>query len=240
MPNDYFQLKQFTIHQPNVAMKVGTDSVLLGSWAKVDTSRNIRALDIGTGSGLLAIMLVQRSANIRIDAVEIDRQAFTQAQENVGLCPWSDRIQLYNQSFQDFAEKHTGVYDLIISNPPYFIQSLSSPSRLRTVARHSASLSQEDLLKGVVKVLKPEGIFSVVFPVNEGMLFIQKAEAMGFCCNRKVGVRANPQKGPKRLLLEFSRIKGSHEEAELCIDTGVRHQYSPEYIELTKDFYLKF
>ena len=240
MPNDYFQLKQFTIYQHNVAMKVGTDCILLGAWTKVDASKNSRALDIGAGSGILSIMLAQRSANIFVDGVEIDKQAFLQALENINLCPWADRICLCNNSFQEFARKNKEKYELIISNPPYFIQLLSSPDEQRNMARHSDFLSQEDLLDGVLKVLKPDGIFSVVFPVTEGLSFIQKAERQGLYCNRKTSVKANPQKEAKRLLLQFSMIKTTVEEAVLCIDTGVRHQYSPEYIELTKDFYLNF
>lgn len=240
MPNDYFQLKQFTIYQHNAAMKVGTDSVLLGAWATADTSKNIRALDIGAGSGILSIMLAQRLADATINGIEIDKQAFTQAQENVNRCPWADRIHLHNNTFQDFAEKQIQVYDLAISNPPYFIQSLCSPDEQRNIARHSDSLSQEDLLKGILNVLKPDGIFSVIFPVNEGRSFLQKAEKEGLYCNRRTSVKANPEKEAKRLLLEFSRTKTTVDETELCIDTGVRHQYSPEYVELTKDFYLNF
>ncbi|MDR0659887.1 MAG: methyltransferase [Prevotellaceae bacterium] len=240
MPNDYFQLKQFTIHQCNVAMKVGTDSVILGAWTAVDASKKTQALDIGGGGGILAIMLAQRSTNIYIDGVEIDKSAFIQAQENVNLCPWSDRICLYNEPFQEFAKQHLQAYDLIISNPPYFIQSLTSPDEQRSIARHSNSLNQDDLLKGVLNILKPDGRFAVVFPINEGFLFINKAEEKGLYCNRKTSVKANPKKEAKRLLLELSRTKTAVEETELCIDTGVRHQYSPEYIELTKDFYLKF
>lgn len=240
VPNDYFQLKQFTIHQHNAAMKVGTDSILLGAWTKVDISKNLCALDIGAGSGILSIMLAQRSANIYVDGVEIDKLAFIQAQENVKLCRWANRINLYNESFQGFAAKHKQAYDLIIANPPYFIRSLNSPDEQRNTARHSDSLSQEDLLSGVLNVIKPDGLFSVVFPVNEGFSFIQKAEKEGLYCNRKTSVKANPNKEAKRLLLELSPIKTTVEEAELCIDTGIRHQHSAEYIELTKDFYLKF
>jgi tRNA1Val (adenine37-N6)-methyltransferase len=240
MPNDFFRFKQFTIYQRDVAMKVGTDSVLLGAWATVEASRAIHALDIGVGSGILSMMLAQRSANITVDGVEVDGQAFIQAQENVNRCTWSDRISLYNESFQQLADKHKETYDLIISNPPYFIQSLNSPDEQRNTARHSDSLSQEDLLKGVLNTLKPDGIFSVVFPVNEGLSFIQKAESKGLYCNRKTSVKANPNKEAKRLLLEFSRTKTSINEQELCIDMGIRHEYSPEYIGLTKDFYLNF
>ena len=240
MPNDYFQFKQFTIHQQNAAMKVGTDSVLLGAWTKIDTSKSVRALDIGVGSGILSIMLAQRSTNITVEGVEIDEQAFIQAEENVNRCPWTDRIRLYNTTFQDFAKERLQTYDLIISNPPYFIQSLASPNEQRSLARHSDSLSQEDLLNGVLNTLKPDGILSVIFPINEGLSFIQKAGKMGLYCNRKTSVKANPKKEVKRLLLEFSRIKTAAEEMELCIDTGIRHQHSPEYIELTKDFYLNF
>ena len=240
MSNSYFRFKQFTIYQHNVAMKVGTDSVLLGAWANINEQKEACALDVGAGSGILSIMLAQRFVNISIDGVEVDEQAFRQAQENVDLCPWKDRIRLYNQPFQEFASKHKNLYNLIISNPPYFIQSLASPNRQRNLARHSHALSQDDLLKGVLTALKPDGRFAVVFPTNEGLSFIQKAKKAELFCIRKTSVRANSQKQAKRLLLEFSHTKSKVEEAELCIDTGIRHQYSNEYIGLTKDFYLNF
>lgn len=240
MPNDYFQFKQFTIHQQNVAMKVGTDSVLLGAWTKVEPAKDLRILDVGTGSGILAIMLAQRTIGAWIDGVEVDKQAFMQARENVSLCPWADRICLHNEAFQDFVSKHVQAYDLVISNPPYFIRSLNSPDEKRSIARHSEALNQDDLLKGVLTVMKPDARFSVVLPVSEGLSFIQKAEKEGLYCNRKTSVKANPKKEAKRLLLEFSLVKTATEETELCIDVGIRHQHSPEYIELTKDFYLKF
>ena len=240
MPNDYFQFKQFTIHQSGSAMKVGTDSVLLGAWAKIDPVKELRVLDVGTGSGILAIMLAQRAANLKIDGVEVDKQAFLQAQANVNACPWADRISLYNDTFQSFAAKNQHTFDLIISNPPYFIQSLGSPNQQRSIARHTESLNQEELLQGVLTVMKPNAQFSVILPMVEGIAFIQKAEKSGLYCSRGVSVKPNPQKEPKRLLLEFSFSETSIEETELCIDSGIRHQYSDEYIELTKAFYLRF
>lgn len=240
MPNDYFRFKQFTIYQSGSAMKVGTDSVLFGVWTKIDPIKELRVLDVGTGSGILAIMLAQRAANLKIDGVEVDEQAFLQAQENVNACPWADRITLYNDTFQSFATKNQNTYDLVISNPPYFIQSLGSPNQQRSIARHTDSLSQEELLQGIITVMKPTAHFSVVLPLVEGISFIHKAEKSGLYCTRKISVKPNPQKEPKRLLLEFSYTKTAIEEAELCIDSGIRHQYSREYIELTKEFYLKF
>ena len=238
MPNDYFQFKQFTIYQRGAAMKVGTDSVLLGAWANV--SEKTAILDVGTGSGILAIMLAQRNASACIDAVEIDESSFTQAVENVTRSPWSDRIRLYSQPFQQFVEKSVYMYDLIVSNPPFFNRSLLSPDGRKNLARHTDSLSQEDLLSGTVKLLKPNGVLSVVLPVAEGELFVSKAAEYNLFCHRKTTVKPNPDKPPKRLLLEFSRSRRGMVESELCVEEGVRHAYTAAYVNLTKDFYLNF
>ncbi len=240
MPNDYFQFKQFTIYHHGSAMKVGTDSVLLGAWAGIGRSENLRALDIGTGSGILAIMLAQRFPQLQIDAVEVDEQAYLQAVENVAKCPWSDRIRLHNESFQSFADKHSNGYDLLISNPPYFIQSLESPCEKRSMARHTASLSQEELIAGALKAMRANAVFALVLPVAEGISFIETAEKQGLYCNKRLSVKPDAAKPVKRWLMEFSHTKTAIEESELCIDSGVRHEYSEEYKALTKEFYLKF
>ena len=236
MPNPFFRFKQFTIRQENAAMKVGTDGVLLGAWAEVSGAKTI--LDIGTGTGLIAIMLAQRSQT-KIDAVEIDEASFIQAKENVTRCPWSSRIALYHNSFQGFSSEQNVNYDLIVSNPPYFIKSLKSPQAARNSARHNQELSQDDLVEGVVKLLKNEGIFSAIFPYIEGNIFVAKAAAKGLFCSKRVNVIGKQGTGVKRLLLEFRKQKLPFEESELTIrdkDDG----FTQEYRLLTKDFYLAF
>jgi len=236
MPNPFFRFKQFTVRQEKAAMKVGTDGVLLGVWAEVSTAETI--LDIGTGTGLVAIMLAQRS-KARIDAVEIDPDSSTQAKENVDRCPWRDRINLYNKSFQEYSQEHNGYYDLIVSNPPYFINSLKSQEAARNSARHDEDLPQDDLIEGVVKLLASEGRFSAIFPYVEGNIFVAKAAAKGLYCTKRVNVVGKQGTGVKRLLLEFSKQKLPFEESELTI-RDKNDGFTSEYRLLTKDFYLAF
>ncbi|HOP04611.1 MAG TPA: methyltransferase [Tenuifilaceae bacterium] len=236
MANNFFRFKQFTVRQENAAMKVGTDGVLLGAWA--DTTDANTILDIGTGTGLIAIMLAQRS-QAKIDAVEIDTPSFYQAKDNIAKCPWSNRISLFNISFQDFSKQHRGTYDLIVSNPPYFIKSLKSTETSRNSARHNEELPQDDLVEGVNQLLTNEGTFSAIFPYIEGNIFVAKAAAKGLFCSKRVNVTGKQGTGVKRLLLEFSKRKFPYEESELTI-RNVDDGFTPEYKLLTKDFYLAF
>lgn len=222
-------------------MKVGTDSVLLGAWVDVTSANPTTILDVGTGSGILALMLAQRCPNARIDAVEIDEAAYQQAKDNVLQSSRADRIRVYHQSFQAFSKKHSATYDLIVSNPPYFVSSLPSPNAQRSVARHASSLSQNELIEGTLNLLKPDGRLAVVLPYTEGETFSSTAKAAGLYCARTLPIRPNPSKPVHRLLLEFSLVeKQAIVEKELCIELSERHAYSEEYRELTKDFYLKF
>jgi tRNA1Val (adenine37-N6)-methyltransferase len=239
MPNNYFKFKQFTIHQNASAMKVGTDGVLLGAWANVKGAERI--LDIGTGTGLIAIMLAQRTGNkTLIDAVEIDRLAYQQAVDNIESCTWSNRIEVVNKSFQDFCKNNNVKYDAIVSNPPYFMNGLHAKGESRTKARNADYLPFEDLLEGSRKLLNKEGTFSVVLPIEEGAYFVRLAKLTGFYLKRKCCVLPNPGKLAKRYLLEFSLQECTAVEQELTVENGQRHVYSSEYIELTKEFYLKF
>jgi len=233
-----FTFKQFSIKQEKSAMKVGIDGVMLGAWADVANAENI--LDIGTGTGLIAIMLAQRNSTANIDAVEIDRPAYEQAVENANNCKWKERINVIHNKFQIFAETSQKRYDLIVSNPPYFIASLQSPEIQRTVARHSALLTQDDLLCGINKLLTENGRFCVIFPYIEANVFIAKAAAINIFCNKKANIKPNYEKPVKRILLEFSRTKQKLMETTICIETTERHNYTNEYKMLTKDFYLKF
>lgn len=237
MPNNYFKFKKFTVYQDKCAMKVGTDGVLLGAWANCEGAKKV--LDIGTGTGLVALMLAQRS-NATIDAVEIDREATKQAKENVQKSPWGDRIEIINQSFQEFTKMRDESYDLIVSNPPYFQNAFFAPDEKRTNARHNSNLQLEDLLTGAQKLMNEEGILSMILPYLEGSMFILKASEMGLYCVRQTKVLPKPNREPKRLLLEFMKTKKPLVEQEIIIELNKRHEYSEAYKNLTQDFYLAF
>jgi tRNA1Val (adenine37-N6)-methyltransferase len=237
MPNNYFKFKQFTVFQDKCAMKVGTDGVLLGAWANCNES--IRVLDIGTGTGLISLMTAQRS-NAQIDALEIDAEACDQAKLNILKSPWGNRINVIHKSIQEYTEASDLKYDLIVSNPPYFQNSLFAPDEKRTKARHNSEFEYEDLIKASLKFLNTNGVLSIILPYLEGTMFILQAAESGLFCIRQTNVLPNPGREPKRLLLEFMKIKKPLVEQELIIELNKRHQYSEAYKNLTKDFYLAF
>ena len=155
-----FTFKQFTIHQDACAMKVGTDGVLLGAWCPVEHA--VRVLDIGTGTGLIALMIAQRAPKALIEAVELDEKAAEQARYNVSLTPFDERVKVFTSSIQVFAETNQGVYDVIVCNPPYFVDSLKSPNNSRTQARHTDTLTHDDLLLVANKLLSEQGTLNVI------------------------------------------------------------------------------
>jgi tRNA1Val (adenine37-N6)-methyltransferase len=230
-----FQFKKFSIQQNNSAMKVGTDGVLLGAWS---TIKEGNLLDIGTGTGLISLMLAQRSITSLVDAVEIESNAFKEALDNVQVSSWSDRINAYNCSIQDF--KTNNQYATIISNPPFFINSTKAPKPDRNKARHTDTLTFTDLIDSVLRLLKPDGVFSLILPISESQGFIKLARKKELHLNQECLVKPNPSKLPKRILMEFSFSKTDLITEELTIETETRHQYTKEYISLTKDFYLNF
>jgi len=237
MPNNYFKFKQFTIYQEKCAMKVGTDGVLLGAWATCESVQQV--LDIGTGTGLISLMIAQRS-NAMIDGIEIDTLASKQAKENVQKSPWTDRINIINKSFQDFINYADKKYDLIVSNPPYFQNSLFATDQKRTDARHNSNLELQELLVGAKSLMSSGGTLSIILPYLEGNMFILKASELGLFCVRQTKVLPKPGRDPKRLLLEFMQIKKPLVEQEIIIELNKRHEYSEAYKNLTKDFYLAF
>ncbi|MCG8411025.1 MAG: methyltransferase [Bacteroidales bacterium] len=237
MPNNYFKFKQFTIYQDQCAMKVGTDGVLLGAWANCDYAHKI--LDIGTGTGLIALMLAQRSEAC-IDAIEIDEKACKQAADNALRSPWKDQIEVINESLQDWLKIENLKYDLIVSNPPYFQNSMYATDENRTNARHNSTLDLKYLIRAAQLFLDNEGILSVILPYLEGTMFILQAAEQGLFCVRQTNVLPKPGKEPKRLLLEFSKTKKPLVEQEIIIELNKRHQYSEAYKNLTRDFYLAF
>ncbi len=239
MSNNYFCFKQFAIVQDNTPMKVGTDGVLLGAWCKCQGARRI--LDIGTGTGLIAIMAAQRTSSAQIDAVEMEPSACVDAIENIGNCPWQDRIELYNTTIQDFAADCANCYNLIVSNPPFFSNSLKASDAARSLARHDDSLPVADLFGCSVKLLAPGGILSVIIPVGRLDDFRHEASLHSMDIVRQLRVQPNNTLPCHRVLVEFG-IGGGNQATDEGI-LVIEHEqgcYSPEYVQLTHDFYLKF
>ncbi len=236
MPSNQFQFKKFTILQNRCAMKVGTDGVLLGAWTNTNNTQKI--LDIGTGTGLIALMLAQRSQAI-IDAVEIDQDSAIQARENVENSPWKDRIKIHHAAIQDYENYAQKQYNLIVSNPPFFENASKSSRPARTRARHTDYLSQADLLQITEQLLDSAGRLAVIYPCEEAEKFQKKAENFGLFCHRKLSVQPNQNRPLKRILMEFSPHKLPTQESAIAIESS-RHVYTPEFITLIQDFYLKY
>jgi tRNA1Val (adenine37-N6)-methyltransferase len=216
-------------------MKVGTDGVLLGAWS--DVSHVCNVLDVGTGTGLVALMIAQRSpAVVTVTALEIDADAVSQARENVADSPWKDRVEVIQQDFRTYISD--GKFDLIVSNPPYFVDSLLCPGEQRTIARHNSSLRYDELLEGVVRLLSDKGRFCVIIPMDASDALQKMAVGSGLYPSRQLIVVTRPGKQPKRTLIEFVfNSETVCDRKELLLEEK-RHQYSPGYIELTKEFYL--
>lgn len=234
MPNPSFTFKQFTIFHDRCAMKVGTDGVLLGAWTDLSSSR--RVLDIGTGTGLIALMLAQRCRNAHITAIDIDEDAVDQARGNILSSPWKDRVEAVLQDVRTLPSQP--VYDTIVSNPPYFIHSLKCPDLKRNTARHTDTLEATVLLEKVSGLLVEEGRFSMVFPSEQTEDIIRLASGFGLYPSRHTSVITRPGLPPKRSLMEFRKTESTCTTDELVIELE-RHVYSEDYIALTRDFYLK-
>lgn len=237
MANQEFVFKQFKILQDKCAMKVGTDAVLLGSWVNTISSKTI--LDVGTGTGIIALMLAQKSS-AHIDAIDIDYQAFEQATENINSSNWKERINVHHISLQQFATGNNQKYDLIVSNPPYFVDSSKAFEESRTNARHTDQLAYGELLKGVLNLLNPFGKFYVILPTKEGELFRNLAEENKFYLTKLTRVITRADKPEKRVLMRFEFIHRSFSESSIIIEKDERHSYTDEYKDFTKDYYLGF
>lgn len=233
-----FKFKKFTVAHDEASMKVGTDGVLLGAWANCSATKQI--LDIGTGCGLIALMLAQRTAGSAIiDAIDIHSNSVKIAKENFANSPWSSSLHAFEVAIQDFMNDDK--YDLIVSNPPFFIDAQKAPLQSRSNARHTDTLSQEALLESVGHLLSPNGKLAVILPVDEGELFAALAMGSGLKLTKITEVLPNPDKSPVRLLMEFQfQSQSTMEHDQLIIELDQRHQYSDEYRNLTKEFYLFF
>lgn len=216
-------------------MKVGADGVTLGAWTSVGDAKNI--LDVGCGSGLIALMLAQRSA-AQITAIDVEKDCVSQSRENIERSAWSNRIEVEHVSFQNFALKHTEQFDLIVSNPPFFTDSLKNPSEKRSLARHADSLPHLDLLINAIKLLHDEGRLCLILPIEEGEKLIDQAGKLALFCSKKTILYPNYTRPPKRVLLEFCKKQVECAISKLTIEKERAH-YTEEYESFVRDFYLK-
>ena len=232
-----FRFKQFSIKQDKTAMKVGTDGVLLGSWTPLGNNP-YSILDIGTGTGLVALMLAQRSFAGQIDALEIEENAYEQAVENFEESPWNDRIFCYHAGLDEFTEEIEEEYDIIVCNPPFFEPNNQIKNKARETARFYDILPFEELIESASLLLSDIGIFSVVIPFEEEERFISKADEFGLFPFKITHIKGTPSSKIKRSLIAFSK-----EEKEITSDVLTleieRHRYTPEFTALVQDFYLK-
>lgn len=234
---EVFRFKEFSIQQDRCAMKVGTDGVLLGAWTTVKHKPNA-ILDVGAGTGLIALQMAQRTTAEIIDAIELDENAFEQCVENFEASLWSDRLFCYHAAFQEFFEEVDETYDIIISNPPFFKEGVPSRNPSRDTARQQSSLPFDNLLYGVSKLLSKTGHFAVILPFYLETEFNGIAKNNGLFPIRITRVRGNKSTEIKRSLIEFSLLSSHCEYNELVIELE-RNKYTNDYINLTKDFYLK-
>lgn len=219
-------------------MKIGTDGVLLGAWTTIENNP-YSILDIGTGTGIIALMLAQRSSAQQIDALEIDEKAYEQATDNFENSPWSDRLFCFHAGLDEFVEEPEDKYDLIVCNPPFYTEDYKTNSEQRDLARFADAMPFEELIEAAALLLSENGIFSIIIPFKEEEKFLALSKEFDLYPMKITRVKGTPTTEIKRSLLAFSR----NENLEFTIDELViettRHNYTSEYIALTKDFYLK-
>lgn len=232
-----FRFKEFTVQQDRCAMKIGTDGVLLGAWVPIKESIT-SILDIGTGTGVIALMAAQRSPAEVIDALEIDADAYEQAVENFEESFWGDRLFCYHASFQEFVEEIEDTYDLLISNPPFYVEDYKSSNIKRDIARFEDALPFEHLLIGGARLLSDQGQFALILPYKEEERVLAIAEQVDLFPQKITRVKGTLSSEVKRSLLLLGKEQQNFETDELIIENS-RHEYTDAYINLTKDFYLK-
>jgi tRNA1Val (adenine37-N6)-methyltransferase len=233
-----FAFKKFIVEQNRCAMKIGTDGVLLGAWTPIENNP-FSILDIGTGTGIIALMLAQRSDAEQIDALEIDEDAYEQATENFENSPWNDRLFCFHAGLDEFVEEPEDEYDLIVSNPPFYGEDYKSNNEQRDLARFQDAMPFEDLIEAADLLLSENGIFSVIIPFKEEEKFLALARDYELFPIKITRVKGTPTSKIKRSLLAFNRNEITNFPIDELIIETARHIYTPEYIALTKDFYLK-
>lgn len=243
-----FNFKQFSLRNEIAGLKVGTDGVLLGALADIgrmsvspempegSTGRRLRILDIGTGTGVIALMLAQRCPEAELTGIDIDEHS--PAEENFRNSPWPDRLRFVNKSLADFMDGDPDLFDAIVSNPPYYDDSLPCPDADRSAARHTGSLSYREVITFANDFLSGGGTVSLILPKSEEQRCTRFAASFGLYPYRIWSIKTTPMKSPSRIVVDFSRIKERPEHKELTIQDG--DSYTAEYKELTKEFYLNF
>jgi len=239
MSNTYFRFKQFTIHQDRCAMKVSTDGVVLGALAGLGKGAPKSILEIGVGTGVVSLMLKQRFPECSLLGVELDKDAYLQACENAGSSPWKGRVNFQEISFQEFSGQFLGKFDLIVSNPPYFPNHLQTSDHKRNMALHDVGLSFGDLIKGVVKLLPPEGVFWVILPERQMQDLESIAAFFNLFPSSAYHLRDRPGKNILRIVQEFSFLNKERSIQDLLIKDEVG-EFSKSYRELLSEFLLIF
>jgi len=235
--NKPFKFKQFTVKQDRCAMKIGTDGVLLGAWVPI-SNEVTSVLDIGAGTGVIALMAAQRSNAELIDALEIDEGAYEQAVDNFEASPWGDRLFCYHASFQEFVQEIEDTYDLLISNPPFYAEDYKSANAERDLARFQDALPLDHLIIGAVKLLSEQGKLALIIPFKEEEQLLAIAKQVGLFPEKITRVKGTPTSEVKRSMLLLGFKENDMVINELVIENA-RHQYTEEYSDLTKEFYLK-
>lgn len=238
MSGHTFVFKKFTVFQHDSAHKVGTDAVLIGAWAQVEHAKSI--LDVGTGTGIIALMMAQKSGAV-IDAIDIEQSSYRQACENVKHSAWRERIHVHHVSFQDYVKTCGKKFDIIITNPPYFVDSFKAPDEERSHARHNDTLPFTNLVEGVKTLLQPNGKFYIILPTKEAGDFKTLAEKKGLHLLKRMRVKTKQANDTeKRHMMKFSFNAGTLQDQTMSIEKDVHHDYTDEYKLLTSDFYLYF
>jgi tRNA1Val (adenine37-N6)-methyltransferase len=234
-----FKFKQFEVKQEKSAMKIGTDAVILGGYTKTTTD-TFSILDIGTGTGVIALMLAQKSNAEIVDAIEIEEGAYEECVENFENSAWGDRLFCYHASIQEFASEIEDKYDLIVSNPPFFEEDYKTPVENRNTARFTDALPYEHLIICVAELLEPKGTFNVIIPFEKKEKFVELAKKQNLYLRETLDIKGNINSPLKRSILsfQFNEIDSSPTKNRLVIEID-RHVYTEDYIALTKDFYLK-
>ena len=236
MANDFFQFKQFIVRQQHCAMKVGTDGTLLGSWASSPAGA-CRILDVGTGTGLIALMMAQRFPEAQVTGIDIDTDAVGQASENALESPFKERIMIREGDVTRMED--TDGFDAIVCNPPFFDRSLTCPDQQRTEARHTVSLTYRQLMESAFRLLKDDGRLSVIIPSDCRSRLESEAHLVGFFISRICSIQTTPKKIPKRYMIEFRKQPVKEIDTECGIIELSPQERNPWYQQLINDFYIK-
>ena len=236
MSKDTFQFKEFSIFQKGATLKICTDSCLFGAWAAKQNIPSEKVLDIGSGTGLLSLMFIQKNLNSTLTGIEIDATSASLTDQNFKHSPWSQQLRAVNISLQNF-ENADAKFDVIICNPPFFENQLESSSSNKNLAKHSSELKREELVEAINKLLNPTGTAFLLFPPDEGEIFIKQGKQEGLYLTRLLKVSDKKESAPIRYLMAFQKMRHDVTEESMYIYEGEK-QYSSDFIKLLKDYYL--